>query len=56
MATQMAKTTDHKPRRDKMEVEAGAEKRLANILKRALNTPPQHQASTARSEKPKKAK
>lgn len=32
------------PRRkpDKIEVEPGADKRLANILKKALNTPPKH--------------
>lgn len=34
---------------DKVEVEPGADKRLANILKKALNTPPQHKPS-----KPKK--
>jgi hypothetical protein len=27
---------------DKVEAEPGAEKRLASILKRALNTPPAH--------------
>ena len=36
----MAKT---KKTQDKIEVEPGADKRLANILKRALNTPPKHQ-------------
>jgi hypothetical protein len=43
---------------DKIEVEPGAEKRLANILKKALNTPParhgkepQRQRSDRKSEK-----
>jgi hypothetical protein len=35
---------------EKIEVEAGADHRLARILKRALNTPPTHQVN------PKKAK
>lgn len=30
--------------RDKIEIEPGADKRLANILKKALNTPPAHRA------------
>jgi hypothetical protein len=29
-------------RSDKIEIEPGADKRLANILKKALNTPPKH--------------
>lgn len=28
---------------DKVQIEPGAEKRLAKILKKALNTPPKHQ-------------
>ena len=36
----MSKT---KKDQDKIEVEPGAEKRLVNMLKKALNTPPQHQ-------------
>ena len=28
-----------------VEIEPGADKRLANILKKALNTPPQHRSS-----------
>jgi hypothetical protein len=34
-----------KETRDKIEVEPGAEKRLADILKKALNTPPQHRGA-----------
>jgi hypothetical protein len=30
---------------EKVEIEPGAEKRLANILRKALNTPPTHRAS-----------
>jgi hypothetical protein len=32
------------PRQDKIEIEPGADKRLANILKKALNTPRPHKA------------
>jgi hypothetical protein len=40
---------------DKVEIEPGAEKRLANILKRALNTPPpRHQTSDEPKPKPAK--
>jgi hypothetical protein len=36
----MAQPKPSKQQRDKIEVEPGADKRLASILKRALNTPP----------------
>ena len=38
---------------DKIEVEPGADKRLADILKRSLNTQPQHKAS-AKSKRERK--
>lgn len=34
--------------KDKVAVEAGSDKRLANILKKALNTPPEHKIDTNR--------
>jgi hypothetical protein len=41
-----------KDKTDKIEVEPGADKRLANILKKALNTPPAHVKAKPRK-KPK---
>jgi hypothetical protein len=42
-----------KKAQDKIEVEPGADKRLANILKKALNTPPprKHAAKPSRKSK-----
>ena len=50
--------TQPKPRKnlDKVQVEPGAEKRLANILKKSLNTPPSRHGSEPKREKPAKAK
>ena len=45
----MAQKTPKQP--DKVEVEPGAEKRLANILKKALNTPPKRDAKKPPSDK-----
>lgn len=41
---------------DNVNVEPGADKRLANILKRALNTPPQHRSAAASNAERKSAK
>ena len=38
----MASPKSTKKAADKVEVEPGADKRLASILKKALNTPPTH--------------
>jgi hypothetical protein len=38
-------------KRDKIDVEPGADKRLASILKRALNTPPAHVPSKRQKRK-----
>ena len=51
----MAQPKPSKHPNDKIEVEPGADKRLANILKKALNTPPRRQAEAAApTRKPKK--
>ena len=53
MRVAMAQPKPIKQRRDKteIEVEPGAEKRLASILKRALNTPPAHVRSKRQKRK-----
>lgn len=43
----MAQPTQPKHPNDKIEREPGADKRLANILKKALNTPPAHKPASA---------
>ena len=43
----MAQPKPSKPA-DKIEIEPGADKRLASILKKALNTPPNHAAAKAK--------
>lgn len=48
----MAAGSKSKHQPDKIEVEPGAEKRLANIFKRALNTPPKHQVGAKPKAKP----
>jgi hypothetical protein len=45
----MAQPKPPKHPNDKIEIEPGADKRLANILKRALNTPPPRHASDHKS-------
>ena len=52
----MTDTHKTKKSQDKITVEPGADKRLANILKRALNTPPKHQSSADPKAKPAKRK
>ena len=37
--------------KDKIEIEPGADKRLANILKKALNTPPARSGKKAKPDK-----
>jgi hypothetical protein len=41
---------------EKVEIEPGAEKRLANILKKALNTPPVHRSKPDRKSPKSKPK
>jgi len=41
---------------DRIEVEPGADKRLADILKRVLSTPPKHQSSADPKTKPARSK
>jgi len=43
-----------KDQKDKIEVEPGAEKRLANILKKALNTPPPRHSKEPKRERPER--
>ena len=53
----MPKSAAAKSPKDKLEIESGHEKRLANILKKALNTPPPHRQAGAAApvvRKPKK--
>jgi hypothetical protein len=49
----MAQPKPSKPA-DKIEVEPGADKRLAGMLKKVLNTPPTHVSQSA--QKPRKSK
>jgi len=41
---------------DKTEIEPGADRRLANILKKALNTPPPRHVDEAKRKKPPTSK
>jgi hypothetical protein len=41
--------------RDRIEAEPGAEKRLASILKRALNTPPKHASAKGKKQSTSKS-
>ena len=45
------KANKPKQRPDQIEVEPGAEKRLANILKKALNTPPARKLEASKPER-----
>ena len=50
----MSQTKPPKQPSNKIEVEPGADKRLTNILKRALNTPPSRSAEAQDKRKPSK--
>ena len=49
----MAQPKPSQHKQGKIEAEPGAEKRLANILKKALNTPPTRHADTERQKQKK---
>lgn len=51
----MSKSSRSSRSTDRIEIEPGADKRLATILKRALNTPPQHRGD-AKGQKTSKTK
>jgi hypothetical protein len=52
----MAQPKPSKKPADKIEVEPGADKRLANILKTALTTPPKHVSAVKRDKVARKSK